>query len=78
MRMGQDRIGIALNKQLYCVNVRGRTTEWSFPVWSIPEYVQQWRDDGLIVDEIVNTVPLWVVNLGLLDVWVWLQDRGWL
>jgi len=58
----------------YALMIRGRRNEWSFPVWAKPEHVEEWREDGLIVDEVLNVIPQWVVDLGLTRPWCWLQD----
>jgi len=58
----------------YAITIRGRRKEWSFPIWAKPEHVEEWRKDGLIVDEVLNVIPKWVVDLGLTRHWCWLQD----
>lgn len=58
----------------YSVQVRGKQHTWEFTVSAKPEHAQDWEDDGLIVSEVVNTIPEWVVDLGLLKLWVAGQD----
>lgn len=56
----------------YVIHVRGKRHEWGI---TIPErMVDDLRDDGFEVMEVVNTVPMWVVDLGLTRVWCWCQD----
>jgi hypothetical protein len=62
-------------KRPYSVTVRGRYRTWAFTVNAEPEWVRDWREDGLEVDEVVNTIPVWAVELGLVRVWCWVQDR---
>lgn len=58
----------------YSVTVRGKQHEWSFRVQATEEHVADWRADGLEVFELVNTVPVWVNDIGLTRAWVFLQD----
>jgi len=64
-------------KRRYALMIRGKRKEWSFPVWAEPEHVEEWRADGLIVDEVLNVIPQWAVDLGLARIWVWVQDLLW-
>lgn len=61
-------------KKLYGLEVRGRHHTWSFHVYVDPKYIQEWRDDGLEIDEIGNTIPERVVDLGLTRIWCFVQD----
>ena len=61
-------------KKLYAVYVRGRERHWKIPVLLDEKHIQEYLDDGLVVDEIVNTIPVWVVDLGLTRAWCFLQD----
>lgn len=58
------------------IHVRGRTTEYQFPVWADDKYLDEWRGDGLNIDYLLNTVPQWAQQLGLTKIWCRLQDRG--
>lgn len=60
---------------LHSVEVRGREHVWLFDAYATPENAQEWRDDGLIVNEIVNRIPKWYVDLGLpVRAWCFVQD----
>lgn len=59
----------------WAITVRGREHRWVFNIKARPEYVEAWREDGLDISEVVNSGPMWVVWLGLLRPWCWLQDR---
>lgn len=61
-------------KKLLSIAVTGKEKTWSFDFYGDAKYLKEWREDGLIVDEILNTVPVWIVNLGLLKPWIFLQD----
>lgn len=61
-------------KKLLSVTVKGNTSEWSFNFYGDPKYLQEWRNDGLEVYEICNTIPEWIVNLGLLKQYIFLQN----
>jgi hypothetical protein len=38
------------------------------------KYLDQWREDGLEIDEIINTVPAFIVDMGLMRHWFFIQD----
>ena len=68
----------------YFLYVRGHRHEWALELkGASPEHVEQWRADGLRVNEVVNEIPQWWVTLGLpvrfwclcQDVVVWILDR---
>lgn len=61
-------------KKLYGLRIQGDRHFWSFDVMVDPQYVQEWRDDGIEIDEIVNTIPAWITDLGLVRAWCFLQD----
>jgi hypothetical protein len=62
-----------MNK-LMSVEVKGKTKLWSFEFYGDPKYLDEWREDGLEVNEIIYTVPVSVVNAGLAGVWMKAQD----
>ena len=61
-------------KKLMSVEVTGASKTWSFLFYGDPKYLEEWRNDGLEVDEIINTIPEWVMDLGLTRPWIFLQD----
>ncbi len=65
-------------KKLYSIKVKGREKTWSFLCELDPQYLSEWREDGLEIDEIVNVVPVWVVDWGLTRVWCVFQDLFYL
>lgn len=59
----------------YTVTVRGHRREWVFDIGNAePQHIEQWRADGLVIDEVVNTIPDWAVTLGLTHLWCVVQD----
>ena len=63
--------------KLYSLTVRGKHREWVFDIWANPKYIEEWRADGLIIDEILNIIPQWWVTLGFPVRWYcWMQDKG--
>lgn len=62
-----------MNK-LLSLEVRGIEKNWSFNFYGDPKHLDAWREDGLVVNEIVNTIPEWVVDAGLLKPWIFFQD----
>lgn len=63
-----------MSKKLLSVTVQGKEETWIFNFYGDPKYIQEWRKDGLAIDEISNIVPIWVVNWGLLKPWIFMQD----
>jgi len=60
--------------KLMSIEIKGKHKSWSFPFYGDSKYLNEWREDGLKIDEIVNTIPEWVVDLGLTKVWCFFQD----
>jgi len=61
-------------KKLHILEVRGKSHSWIFPVYVDPQYLDDWREDGLEINVVENTVPEWVASLGLSHVWCFIQD----
>ena len=62
-------------KKLYDIEVHGKYKKWSFPVEAEPSWVEDWRNDGLVVSETVNIIPEWWVNMGFsVRFWCFWQD----
>lgn len=61
-------------EKLMQVVVRGKQSQWVFDFYADPKYLKDWRDDGLEVNEVCNTIPEWVVNAGLVRPYVFMQD----
>lgn len=51
-------------KKKLAIDVRGKKHEWSFIFDGDPKYLDEWRADGLHIDEVVNIIPQWYVDLG--------------
>jgi len=62
-----------MNK-LLSVTVKGKTKTWSFNFYGDPKDLEEWRDDDLEIDEVVNTIPDWAVYAGLIKPWIFIQD----
>jgi len=52
-----------LNK--YLLKINGNNFGWAFTIEGKKEDLIEWRDDGLIVEELINTIPDWYVDAGL-------------
>jgi len=63
-----------MSEKLLAVTVTGKQHSWSFHTYADPKYIQEWLDDGLEVEEVINVVPTRVVNLGALRIFVFLQN----
>jgi len=57
-------------KKNYTVTVKGKESNWSLVVQAKPEHAQDWLDDGLEVYELIYSIPVWVVELGLAKYWM--------
>lgn len=58
----------------YSLMVRGKRKEWSFEIQAEPEHVEEWREDGLHVDELIAVIPQWAVDLGLMSAWMRIEE----
>jgi hypothetical protein len=73
------RVKIAMYK--YSIEVKGRHHRWSFPIDIDPKYLDDYRGDGLIIDEVVNVIPerlpRWLVDpwCAVQDLWRWIVQR---
>lgn len=56
------------------IEVRGKHKRWSFGFYGDPQYLEEWRADGLEVNVVENTFPLWVADWGLVRPWCFVQD----
>ena len=55
----------------YTITVRGKKHEWVFPIMIDTTYLKEWREDGLIIDEVVATRPTTALNISY-----WLKLLG--
>jgi len=60
--------------KLMSVEVKGAERNWSFNFYGDPKHLEDWRDDGLVVHEIINSIPEWAADLGLTKIWFFFQD----
>ncbi len=61
-------------KRLMEVEVQGKRCKWGFVFEGDTKHLADWRADGLVVDEVLNIIPDWVVNLGMVRPWCFAQD----
>ena len=61
-------------KKLLSVTVKGNEKKYCFNFYGDPKYIPEWEADGLEVVEILNTIPIWVVDAGLTKPWIFMQD----
>lgn len=62
-------------KKLYSLEIRGKRKEWGFPLWADPKHVEDWRADGLVFNEILNSIPKWWVDMGFsVRLWCFFED----
>ena len=63
-----------MTKRLYSITVKGDKHLWGFNCWLDPQYLDEWLEDGLEITEIHNTIPMWVVEMGMMKPWCFMQD----
>lgn len=63
-----------MRKEMMIVTIRGKAHSWSFPTYGDPRHIPEWREDGLEVFVVENTVPSWVAVLGMARPWCFVQD----
>lgn len=61
-------------KYLFCVYIRGKYSEMSFEFWA-EDHFDEWKENGLKVTQVLNTIPMWIEEFGLTKIWCWLQDH---
>jgi hypothetical protein len=65
---------IKMSKKLYSITIRGKQKSWCFNTFIDERYLEEWREDGIVIEEIINIIPLWVQQMGLTKPWCFLQD----
>lgn len=61
-------------KQTALVDVRGKQHEWGLNVPMSQDQIDAMREDGIEVNILVHTVPVWAAEVGLLPLWCAVQD----
>ena len=46
------------------LTIQGKNHSWVWIVEGDPKYLEEWRDDGLEIDEIIIIVPAWWIDMG--------------
>ena len=60
---------------LHSVTVRGKGHTWCVDTYITRENAEVWRQDGIEVSEILNTIPKWAVDAGIpVRWWFFWQD----
>jgi hypothetical protein len=65
---------IIVSEKLMSITVKGKNHTWSFDTYADPVYLDEWLDDGLEIYEVSNSIPMWVVEYGLVKPWCFMQD----
>ncbi len=61
-------------KQKMLITVQGKTGKFVFDFVGDDKYLQDWIDEGLEINVVMYSIPKWVVNLGLMRVWMKASD----
>lgn len=64
-------------RQRLSITVRGKHKTWSFHFDGDPQYLQEWRDDGLEIDELYYSIPEWLPS-PLMRAWCFITDLFYL
>jgi hypothetical protein len=59
---------------VYQVEVRGKERTWCINTDISAETAQAWRDDGLTVNKLENTIPAWLPAFVPVGLWCFVQD----
>lgn len=59
--------------QRLAITVRGKAHSWTFHFDGDPKHCQEWRDDGLEIDEVYNSIPMWLPSWAYRP-WCFIQD----
>ena len=62
-----------MTDKLLTLTVRGHEKTWCFEFYGDPQYLDEWREDGLEINEVCNTIPLWVPAWAVRP-WCFMQD----
>lgn len=62
-------------QKIYELTVHGKTKTYGFSIIIDPVYLEEYREQGLELDEILYTIPEWIVDFKLTRLWVWLQKH---
>ena len=63
-----------MTKKLLSLSIKGKEKTWSFNFYGDTKYLKDWRNDGLEIDEVINTIPDWIVYMGFSRIWIFFQD----
>ena len=61
-------------KKNMSVTIRGKKSTWNVNGFMPDEQIEAMREDGIELSEVINTIPVWVVEIGLLRPWCFLED----
>lgn len=52
-------------EKLLSVTVKGKEKTWAFNFMADPQYLDEWREDGLKIDEVVASYPVTKENMSV-------------
>ena len=63
-------------KRMCTLKVKVDEGAYSFNVLVDTKYLKEWNDAGVDIQELVNTVPVFIANRGkiAIDIWCFFQD----
>ena len=62
-------------KRRFSIMMRGKSGAlYGFPFEGELEHLEGWRAEGFEIEEVLNTIPVWAVALGLTWPWCRVQD----
>ena len=62
-------------KKQYYIKVQGKSCDWSIPIVAKPQHVEDWRNDGLEIMELINSIPAWWIEWSLpIGLYCFFQD----
>lgn len=61
-------------KKLMSITVSGKINQYCFHFYGRPQDLEKWREEGLQIEMVENTIPAWAVKIGLSRIWCKMQD----
>ncbi|QQP96520.1 hypothetical protein [Lysobacter enzymogenes] len=61
-------------KKLLALQIQGQSHPWHFEFYGDPSHISDWRADGLVVEEVENTVPESLPGFIPSRLWAFAQD----
>jgi hypothetical protein len=65
-------------KKVLGITIQRKTKQWNFETVGDEKHIEEWRADGVQIDEVVNKIPEWIVIAGMSRIWCFFQNLFWI